>query len=299
MVTETIPPKKEEVATEPVFQALSRILGVLPRVASGLIAFGSVAYIVGWIEARSYFNQFGASWLTEELSATNLLTHSWTPLVLLLFFMWLGITDLAEGGAWRAKATLYTLRYGWYIPFVLLIIEAILNTYILNKPFFLLSHLNAIIWIFVAGAAFEAIILSLQTRNLSWDHLSASLIYAVVVLGLYFTPDALGRSQGLKDRDPQFSSLPILKLHSETPTANDLRLLFFSGDRFYAIQLADKKTFPEILILNRSDVLSIQKVVREKSTKSPEITPSHLPKTYKSETLQIDTNQSQRLPHDP
>ncbi|SRR5713226_3657262 len=243
--------------TENLFTALGRILGVLPQIASGLLGFAGFAYIVGWIEAHSYFERFGASWLMGELSPFALLTHSWTPLLTLLIFLWLGITDLAEA-AWRVKGTTYVLRYGWYVAFALMIMEPILNIIILDRPLWLLSYITAVAWTIIAAAAFEMVVLRLRAGIFGWNYPSAALVFAVVVYGLYLIPSAMGRSDGIRDRDSKRSTLPILFLGPGHPDTGNLRLLLAAGENFYGVGLDESKEHPKVLVLHRSHVYSVQ-----------------------------------------
>lgn len=173
--------------------ALNKLLGLAQTVASVIIGFSVFAYAVGWLHARSYYGAFGASWIVSELAPVTLLGFSGFPLGILLFFIFLGVTDLMENKT-GYKGTLFILRHGRWFPMLLLALGFALK----GTSFNVVSEIIGIILIFVfallAAAAIEVILVRLQDEEFAWQCGNIYLTYAVVLFGLYFLPTQIGET---------------------------------------------------------------------------------------------------------
>src|SRR5437879_3240436 len=105
-----------------------------PKLLTGLAGVSGLAYLVGWIYTKSYFSEFGASWILNDISLATLFSYSWIPVLGLLFFAFLGITDLAEleskasqALSQRLKVSLGIYRYGRWIFLVLVSEDPVLS----------------------------------------------------------------------------------------------------------------------------------------------------------------------------
>ena len=56
-----------------------------------------VAYAVGWVRTRAYFSEFGATWLTDQVSFATVASNSVYPLVFLAINALNLMYDLATG----------------------------------------------------------------------------------------------------------------------------------------------------------------------------------------------------------
>ncbi|MGH9958294.1 MAG: hypothetical protein ACREBC_14375 [Pyrinomonadaceae bacterium] len=225
-----------------VFTTALRIFGVVPHALSVLLSFAVVAYVVGWFQARAYFGSFGAEWLATQLNAVDLLRFSWTPILLLVVFMWFGLTDLAETGerkdSKRFQITLFIVRYGWVF---LLALGGVASPafQLLGYPFLALALAAVTMFGYVlfAGAAFEAIVMRVREGQLVADFANAHLVAIIVVAGLFFVPTLYGRVQGRIAADPTRSDLPVV--HVARASGQHLRLLLLSQGTVYAADLGD------------------------------------------------------------
>ncbi|MBM3335493.1 hypothetical protein FJY63_12605, partial [Candidatus Sumerlaeota bacterium] len=50
------------------------------EIGTVLISFATIAYVVGYLTARAYFDEFHASWVVSQLSPTVFLTYSIVPI---------------------------------------------------------------------------------------------------------------------------------------------------------------------------------------------------------------------------
>ncbi len=241
--------------------ALSKLLGRAPTVASVIIGLSVFAYAVGWLHARSYFGGFGASWIVSELTPTTLLGFSGFPLGILLFFIYLGVTDLMENKT-RYKGTFFILRHGRWFAVLLLALGFTLK----GTRFNVVSDIIGIILIFVftllAAAAIEAILVRLQDKEFTWQLGNIYLTYAVVFFGLYFLPTQIGETFAKHDRNPSRSSLPQVVLKDSA--TGDFRLLAANGERFYVVALDTTDAFPPVMVVGVFDVNFVKKVEKSK-----------------------------------
>ena len=244
-------------------QAATKILSGIPKVASVLISFTAVAAVVGWVQARTYYSQFGASWLVSKLGTVDILSFSFLPIALLAVLLWMGITDLEEGGKRRRRYTERVLRYGWIFFVVEIPLAFVVNWFDLSSVSVLLSIILVVAYALFAGTAFEALVIAFRYRTLTWRTPHTGLIFGIVLLGLYVVPMQMGITQAKMDLHPENSKLPEVMLQS--PAEDAYRLLLASSDRVYLVRLEDgAQTFPKIFVRDVADVQYIQRVSKKK-----------------------------------
>jgi hypothetical protein len=223
-----------------VFNAALRIFNALPQALSAILSSAVLAYLIGWFEARAYFRAFEAEWLLSQLSTTELLRFSWTPIITLAFFMSLGLTDLAQAGeksnSRRFAAMRFIVHYGWW---PLLIVLG--TTYILEaRGYYKLAMATGTAamygYVLFAGAVFETIVLLVRANRFVGDLADAGLVYAIVIAGLYFVPTVNGLIEGRATADPARSRLPIVEAAAQAP---ELRLLLLNQGTVYGVELGD------------------------------------------------------------
>lgn len=247
------------------FESIGRIINVLPKIASLTVGITAFAYLIGWLQAKAYFSAFGASWLLSELSVQSLLGYSWVPLTILLFFCYLTTLDLTEGKTTKVKNILFTLKYGRILIITIFIIQMVLISLKINSLQIFISYTLVFIMIYYSTSAYGYLILSLQNPKFKWDLPSTYLTFIILFCGLYLVPTNLGRSSAYRNLDPERSTLPKIQLKSDSQP--NLRLLHKSGDMYYSFILSGNKDYPEIIILNGSQIHIIQgiKTVKKKS----------------------------------
>ncbi|HBR51116.1 MAG TPA: hypothetical protein DEA71_13635, partial [Nitrospira sp.] len=100
-----------------------RLIEQGPKVFIALFTMTGAAYLSGSVYTRSYFSAFGASWVLEEVPIAIYFSQSWIPLLLILFFGYVAVTNrtLIEGQGHVTTATGFkvavaVVRYGpWFL----------------------------------------------------------------------------------------------------------------------------------------------------------------------------------------
>jgi len=87
---------EENEKTISIFVGAKRLFQGLPKAASATIGLSGIAYFIGWLYGRSYFSNFGAKWLASEVPLLTMIGYSWWPVIIVIFYAYLGFTDLAE-----------------------------------------------------------------------------------------------------------------------------------------------------------------------------------------------------------
>lgn len=248
------------------------LLNAIPKVASGLVGLSGFAYIIGWVYAQSYFSVFGAKWLITEIPVLTLMGYSWWPVLVLLFFTYLGITELAEieskgkgniEDSRRFKLNYKILNYGGLIFAAIGVTDYFIGEIGYPNLARILSFINIVVVIWMATSAFEILAFRLG-NSFSQANLSiAYLTYTIIAFGLYFTPTQMGRNSALQDKEQDAFSLPYVSIRDE-PT-KEFKLLMLSSERFFIFPTKYDSTFPPIQIVVASQVQSIQKKIQTES----------------------------------
>ncbi|MDR4497634.1 MAG: hypothetical protein MRK02_06900 [Candidatus Scalindua sp.] len=263
---------KEVQSTQSIFDGARRLLHRIPKVAAGIVGLSGFAYVIGWVYVQSYFSVFGAKWLITEIPVLTLMGYSWWPVIVVLFFAYLGITDLAEIESKRSvedsrrfKWTCGVLNYGRWIFTAIVITDLIIGE--IGYPVLarILSFISMAIVIAMATSAFEILAFRLSKSSLQISLSIVYLTYAIICFGFYLAPTQMGRNAALQDKAPETLSLPFVVLRDEP--AKVFRLLTSSGERFYIFPTKYDATYPPIQIVTASQIQSVQKRIKREIPK--------------------------------
>ncbi|MBN1845213.1 MAG: hypothetical protein JW810_05985 [Sedimentisphaerales bacterium] len=253
-----------EIPEKSIIYGAGRLLRGIPNVAGFIIGLTGIAYLLGWIYAKSYYEEFGATWLLGEIPLLTILGFSWWPVAIVVFFAYLGISDLAElelhariENNIRFKISLAILRYGIWVFFSLMI----LNIFLLHDNVMIgariVSYLLICVIIAMVTCAIEVLAVRLLNLDKKVDLTLISLSSIVIFFGLYLTPIQMGKCSALNDKDPKLTRLSTAKLKEE-PHACYL-VLFAKEDRIYVFPKETRDEYPSIRIVRPEDIISIQK----------------------------------------
>ena len=80
------------------YESFGLIFNSLSRIGSSLIAVGVFAYIIGWLQAESYYDVMGATWVLKEFSPYDFLFYSWISIIPVLGLLYNGLQEITEKG---------------------------------------------------------------------------------------------------------------------------------------------------------------------------------------------------------
>jgi len=246
-----------------IFDGAKRLLHGIPKVAAGAVGLSGLAYIIGWIYAQAYFSVFGAKWLVSEVPILNLMGYSWWPVIVVLFFAYLGINDLAEiertnniEDSRRFKTTSWVFNYGRWIFLCTTLADFIISMIGYPKIARILSVINMFIIVALATSSFELLAFRLSKPNLQIRLAIVNLTYAIIFFGLYAAPTQMGKNTALLDKEPDSLSLPFVELRNDPN--KEFKLIMSSGDRYYIFPSKYETAYPPIQIVTTSQIQSIQ-----------------------------------------
>ena len=218
-------------------------------------SFVGIAYVVGYLTAKAYFDEFHAGWLVSQISPRVLLTYSLAPMVTLVLFIYLGITDLIEGGEWREKASHLVVKWGSKAIVVWLVLEAVIRN--LWRPSPAIAFIGFVLATTVAGAIVEVTVLELKNGRTKLRARMLYLSYAIVVFGLYISPTSYGRALALTDMRPQTTTLAAIELR-KSESDDKIYLLLVAGDTYFCVQFPSAFGEPSrILPRSRDEIKSV------------------------------------------
>lgn len=256
---------KEDQPKQSIFDGAKRLLCGLPKIAASVVGLSAFAYLLGWIYAQSYFSVFGAKWLSAEIPTLTIIGYSWWPVVGVLFFAYLGITDLVEienefknvEDSFRFKTTLKIFNYGRWVFLAVAIADIVTGMF--GHPILarILSFLVVCIVIMLATSAFEILAFQLIKPDMQINLPIVRLTYAIIFFGLYLAPNQMGHNAALQDKESEISSLSSVLLRNESTII--YRLLMSAGERFYIFPEKYEGKYPPIQIVTPLQIQSIQK----------------------------------------
>ena len=239
-----------------------RIIENAPKVLAGLVGIGGLAYLAGAIYTRSYFSEFGASWILEEVPMATYFGQSWIPLLQILFFVYLSTTNLAviedEGdltGSTRFKISVAIVHYGPWFFFMLLAVTTLLSTFDFAAAAIVLSVVSVVLMLLLFGSALELVVVRLSKVDRRIDLSMAYLSFAVIAAGLYVVPVQLGVNWARVDKQAT-SALLRVYLHGDEVT--EYKLLFSVGERLYVFPTRYEGDHPPVRTAAIADVRFVQ-----------------------------------------
>ena len=255
--TKEITDNSQEITTEEgLAKALERFFKILPSFLSIILGFTAIAYIIGWIQAKSYYTAFNAPWIVSELSGIDILTFSWLPLSQLIFFIYLGITDLMVNKN-RYKTTFFILRHGWYFIIIVFIANIILDNFQFEVLKKIVGGISLpLLFTLYAAASFELLIINLQKKDFKWNLLNIYIIYGIVVFGFYFLPTQIGKDEAKRDLDINKTKLQKVILYNDN--RDNLRLLKSNRELFYVVALDTNSHTPKIQVIEYKNIKFIE-----------------------------------------
>ena len=243
-------------------EAISILFKSLAKLGSALLAYAVFAYLLGWLQAKSYYSIMGAEMIINELSLIAIVSFSWTPLILILFFLYLQLIDLydREGSENKKieKIENFILRNGALIFIILFSTYFSLKHW--AKPiYYQIVVIVLVFWLalFVV-LAFKTLVINLRKRDFNFGKFQMALIYTITVFGFYYIPTLIGEINANKDIDVKLSQL--YKVELKIPKQqSDMRLLYNNADRYFLIDLKESSDSKPIYIVNYNQIESINK----------------------------------------
>lgn len=196
-----------------------------------------VAYLAGSVYTRSYFTEFGASWILEEVPTAIYFSQSWIPLLLMLFVGYLATTNLILIGSQtdftagtRFKVSTALVKHGPWVVIGLLTVIPLLSSFEYVTAAIDLSVVAIPLMLFLLASALELLVVRFRKIDQTLDLSMAYLLLAVIAVGLYVVPAQLGMNRARLDKQEPSS---LLTVYLRDEQAMEHKLLFVVGERLY------------------------------------------------------------------
>ncbi|NGZ97437.1 MAG: hypothetical protein CV089_15185 [Nitrospira sp. WS110] len=259
-------PSKDNKKAETARANTRRIIEQAPKILLGLFAITGVAYLAGSIYTRSYFSEFRASWILDEVPTTVYFSQNWIPLLLILFFGYLATTNLASmesqgkaTGTTRFKVSVAVVQYGPWLLVGFLIMIPLLSGLRWIMPTIVLSVVAITLLLLLCASTLELLVVRFAKAGRHMDLSMAYLSLAVMAVGLYIVPVQLGLNWARVDK--QVSS-NLFKVYLRDDEAREYKVLFATGDRLYIFPSAYEGEYPPVEATRVSEVTFIPSDVK-------------------------------------
>jgi len=245
-------------SAESVRDGARRIIENAPKVLAGLAGIGGLAYLAGAIYTRSYFSEFGASWILDEVPMATYFGQSWIPLLLILFFVYLSTTNLAViehagdlTASTRFKVSVAVVHYGPWLFITFLAMTALLSAFDFADAVIVLSVGSIVLLLLLFSSALELVAVRLSKADRRIDLSMAYLTFAVIAVGLYVVPAQLGVNRARVDKQAESA---LLKVYLRDDEVTEYKLLFSVGERLYVFPTRYEGDYPPVRTAVVADV---------------------------------------------
>lgn len=241
-----------------------RIIEQAPKILLGLFAISGVAYLAGSVYTRSYFSEFGASWILDEVPAAVYFSQSWIPLLLILFLGYLGTTNLVSlastesqvnvTGTTRFKVSVAVVHYGPWLLVGLLALIPLLSGFGWIILTIVLSVAAIIFLLLLFASTLELLVVRFTQAG---EHMDLSMVYlslVIIAVGLYIVPVQLGLNWARVDKQ---ASSNLFKVYLRDDEVREYKVLFATGDRLYVFPSTYEGGYPPVVATAASEVTFI------------------------------------------
>ncbi len=243
-------PSNDDHKTESARAGARRIIEQAPKVLAGLFGVSGVAYLSGSIYTRSYFSEFGASWILDEVPTAIYFSQSWIPLLLILLFGYLATTNLAVieshgdlTATKRFKVSVTVVQYGPWFLVGLVAVTTLLTTFDSITPAIVLSVVAVTLILLVFSSALELLVMRFSQADRRIDPSMAYLSLVVIAAGLYVVPTQLGMNWARVDKQ---ASSALLNVYLRGDERTEYKLLFSVGERLYIFPTRYEGKYPPV-----------------------------------------------------
>ena len=229
---------------ENIFTALKDFRSYYNHLIALLVGSATLLYVIGWVRAKAYFYVFNADWIVKELTNGILIQNSLLPIVililtfvvLLLGFIYkiISIKSLQFIISLFFITTLLLIMYGYYNLIFEKIDEGILFLY--------LSSIGSSI---LTSSLLGLLILANKTIN---NKKTFTILIFIIIYGTLISPISIGYSQGIRDKNPELSTLPKIETFSDSH--KNFRLLYHKSDLLYLVNINNTSTTINLLKIN-------------------------------------------------
>jgi hypothetical protein len=227
-----------------------RIVEQAPKVLAALAVISGLAYLAGSIYTRSYFAEFGASWILDEVPMAIYFSQSWIPLLLIFFLGYLATTNLAlfesPGDLTankRFQVSVVVVHYGPWLFIVLLAMTPLLSTFGYVTAAIGLSIMSVALLLLLFSSALELLVVRFSQADRRMALTRVYLSFALIAAGLYFVPAQLGINWARAD---QQSSSRLFTVYLQDDDETEYKLLFSVGERLYVFPTRYDGKYPPV-----------------------------------------------------
>ena len=219
-------------------RATSSVLNLLPQIAGLVVGFSCLAYVAGWREASSYYQELGAPWALLILSPSQIMQTSIWLISMISLISFLSVLSLVQGNAGQEG-----LRRWSYI-FLLLaavtyILPMALESRVSNSVIRFFAGATSVFWAISAGLTIGELIACLALDSLKWGEYHVFLLYFIVFYGFFQAPSNMGTTLAKLAGDSD-SPLPKVSF-SSTGQTGKWRLVGPCGDKLLLVSLGERK----------------------------------------------------------
>lgn len=251
-------PRNDDDKAEKARAGARQLIEQTPKALAGLAVITGLAYLAGSFYTRAYFAEFGASWILDEVPAAIYFSQSWTPLLLILFFVYLATTNLGLldsqsnlTASTKFKISVFVVRYGSWLFLLLLTTIPLLSLVGSTIAAIVLSVIAIVGLLWLLGSALELLIVRLITDDREMDLTMTAIACVLIAVGLYVVPAQLGMNWARADKQAP-SSLLTVYLHGNVE--KEYKLLFSVDERLYVFPAKYEGNYPPVEATTATDV---------------------------------------------
>ncbi len=229
-----------------VIEAYRNAFSPLSRALSSILGLWTLACILGWKRADSYYQSIGTPWLTPKLDVSDLLSLSYWPTLAFAMGTLFAFTDHAENYSQIRKRSIFVVT-----AVVMLGYLAAGYWFRHSGDFGISARLQAMVLVPLAilvGSHFGGISLALSQNNWVW---TSSEVWRIPFFAFTFllSVGVLGAAEGERDIDIDQSKLARVSASGGA----EARLLLIDGGVAYVAYLHAKEP-PTIDLLEAEDI---------------------------------------------
>lgn len=220
-------------------EAAKSVLNLLPQATGLVVGLSGLAYVAGWREMYSYYQEIGAPWVLPLLSSSQIMQASIWLISLISVVGFLSVLSLAYGDAGPKGLSRFSIGF-FIVAAVVYILALLLDDRVGSSTANIFAIMASVFWIISSGLTIGELAARLAVSDLKWNGYHMLLLYFVVLYGFYQAPSIMGSARAKQVGDERWSSTPKVSFISAEQDA-EWRLAGMCGDKLLLVSPAAER----------------------------------------------------------
>lgn len=232
-----------------ILKGIHRVLSTFSKVGGVVVSISGLAYVLGWVYARSYYSDLGAEWLVPALPASQLMGFALWPALTIIFLFYTVVTDMVSlhPDSDLSKSAFSWIKKTYFKGVIGVLVIGLLKIIFETLGFPVAvnicrsAYIVSMVVVTVSSLVFICIHFSDDKSELNLRIISISGF--ALFWGVWSVPSEMGKRLAARDLDFERNGLPVVKFKNSSKHHLAISIL---SNRVYYITPVEQGITPKV-----------------------------------------------------